>query len=382
MHSRSEVRASVGFLMIATAASAFGASCGGGSDSEVAAGGSTSQGGSSAGKGGSSSAGKGGSSSAGKGGSSSAGKGGSSSAGEGGADDAGAGGSNSAGLGNTAGGGSSGAGEGGSGASDACEARESWTEAVHYVLSVTWPGTTAGESGEGQIDIWSRVSFTATGNDLEVGLRACGSILPETNLTAAGRIATGGEKVLIEVPASVWDAPSVPTTTTSGQQSGFGVGSTLELSYVSQIGVTLTDPNAEWPDSGADLDVFDVEMDGSDGYSAVPREGDGYVLPPTAIGIVGSAPAADKVYLVSRQAMTLSGTRTACDTHSGTATVAAFDNHVVGCHISGGDDCNENQTDFIDQNRMRYMVTSARYDAKVVPANATCAEVRAALPQP
>ena len=38
----------------------------------------------------------------------------------------------------------------------------------------------------------------------------------------------------------------------------FGIGSTLEFSYVSQIGVTLPDPNAEWPDSGADLEVFDI----------------------------------------------------------------------------------------------------------------------------
>lgn len=354
------MRASVGLLLITAAT---GASCGGGSDSEVASGGG-------AGKGGSSSAGKGGSS---------AGKGGSSSAGEGGSGTGGEAGETSAGSSNTGAGGSDS--EGGSAGTGACEARESWTEGVHYVLMVTWPGTTAGESGEGQIDIWSRVTYTATGNDLEVELRACGSVLPETNLTAAGRIATGGEKVLIEVPSSVWDAPSVPTTTTSGEQSGFGIGSTIEFSYVSQIGVTLSDPNDEWPASGADLEVFDVEMDGSDGYSAVPREGDGYVLPPTAIGIVGSAPAADRVYLASRQAMTLTGTRTTCDAHSGTAQIARFDNHVVGCHIAGGEECTENQADFVDQNRMRYAVSSGTYEAKVVPDDAPCADVRAALPR-
>jgi hypothetical protein len=105
------------------------------------------------------------------------------------------------------------------------------------------------------------------------------------------------------------------------------------------------------------------------------------VLPPTAVGLAGSAPSADKVYLIPRQAMTLTGTRTACDAHSGTADVSAFDNHVVGCHISGEAECTADQTDFVDQNRMRYMVSSATYEAKTVAADASCADVRAALPQ-
>jgi hypothetical protein len=372
MHTRNEVRASVGSLLLVAVVTS--ASCGGGSDSEVdTAGGSGGKGGSSAGKGGS--GGKGGSS-AGKGGSS-AGKGGTGNAGEAGDESTGEGGNPSAGA--TSAGESGSAGEAGGAATD-CEARSSWSEAVHYVLSVTWAGTTASESGEGQVELWSRVNYSATGNELEVELRACGSMLPETNLTAAGRIATGGEKVMIEVPNSVWDAPSIPTTMTTGEHSGFGIGSTVEFGYVSQLGVTLDDPRAEWPDSGADLVTFDMEMDGAPGYTATPREGDGYVLPPTALGIVGSAPAADRVYLVSRQAVTLSGTRTACDAHSGTANVENFDNHVVGCHISGGDECNESQADFVDQNRMRYVVSSATYEAKLIAEDATCADVRAALP--
>ena len=52
----------------------------------------------------------------------------------------------------------------------------------------------------------------------------------------------------------------------------------------------------------------------------------------------------------------------------------------MGCHIEGGSACNADQTDFVDQNRMRYMVTSATYEAKVVADDASCADVRAALP--
>lgn len=356
MRSRNEVRASLGLLLIAATAGVLVTSCGGGSDSEVASGGQPSSGGTA--------------NTAGANSSSGSSKGGSGSSGSGAMTEAGS-------TSTTPEGGSDGAGPG---PGEDCEARESWTEAVHYVLDVTWPGTTAGEKGSGKIGIWSRASFTAKGDDLEVGLHACGSLLPETKLTVAGQFATGGQKVLIEVPEEVWDAPSIPITMGTGKQSGFAVGSDVEFSYVSVLGATLADPMAAWPESGADMTAVDVEGDGSKGYTAAPRDGGGFVLPPTAVGLAGSAPSADKVYLVSRQAMNLKGKRTACDAHSGTAEVTAFDNHVVGCHIKGAAECSANQSDFVDENRMRYMVTSATYEAKTVANDASCADIRAALP--
>jgi hypothetical protein len=357
MRSRNEVRASLGLLLIAAAAGVLVTSCGGGSDSEVASGGQPSSGGTA--------------NTAGEKNSSGSSKGGSSSSGSGSMTEAGS---------------TSTIPEGGSGGAgpdpgEGCEARESWTEAVHYVLDVTWPSTTAGEKGAGKIDIWSRVTFTAKGDDLAIGLHACGSVLPETKLTVAGQIATGGQKVLIEVPGAVWDAPSIPITMASGKQSGSAVGSDVEFSYVSVLGATLPDPMAAWPGSGADMTAVDLEGDGPKGYTATPRDGGGFVLPPTAVGLAGSAPSADKVYLVSRQAMTLKGKRTACDVHSGKAEVTAFDNHVVGCHVKGAAECSAGQSDFVDENRMRYMVTSATYEAKTVATDASCADVRAALPQ-
>jgi hypothetical protein len=354
MRRRNELRASLGLLLVASVASAV-AGCGGGSDSEVATGGQSSSAGSSSSQGGDAATG------ASTGAGARGGSAGTSSAPEGGSTDASEGGAT--------------ADPGGD-----CEARQSWTEAIHYTLDVTWPGTTAGEKGSGKINIWSRLTFTASGNTLDVGVHACGSVLPETNLTVAGQFATGGKKVLIEVAESVWDAPSIPITKASGKQSGFASGSSVEFSYVSQLGVKLADPMMAWPASGADLETFDLEGDGASGYTATPRSGGGYVLPPTAVGLGGSAPAADKVYLVSRQGMTLKGKRTACDAHSGTAEVSAFDNHVVGCHIKDGKDCDEGQVDFVDQNRMRYMVSSAKYEAKIVADDASCGDVRVALP--
>jgi hypothetical protein len=301
-----------------------------------------------------------------------------------GGDDASAGSSKGGSSDGTSGSGNTDAGTkatGGSGGGSAtCEPRDSWTESVHYVLDVTWEGSAASEDGSGKINIWSRVTFKPNGDKLDVGLHACGSVLPETKLTGAGKLATGGDKVLIEVKEEVWDAESIPVTMASGTQSGFDVGSDVEFTYVSLLGANMADPSSAWPASGADMMGVDLEGDGAKGYTATPRNGGGFVLPPTELGFLGAAPSADKVYLVSRQAMTLKGKRSACDAHSGTAMVASFDNHVLGCHISGGAECSAKQADFVDTNRMKYVAKSATYEAKVVADDASCADVRAALP--
>ena len=65
---------------------------------------------------------------------------------------------------------------------------------------------------------------------------------------------------------------------------------------------------------------------------------------------------------------------------NGLIMVSAFDSHVMGCTVGGGKDCSDSQTDFVDQNRMKYQVKSATFTAKRVPDNATCADVRLASP--
>jgi hypothetical protein len=73
-------------------------------------------------------------------------------------------------------------------------------------------------------------------------------------------------------------------------------------------------------------------------------------------------------------------TRSRCDEASGTATFMHFDNHVIGCHVSGGNACSPAEVKFIDDNRTIYSVTGATAQTKVVANGATCADVRAALP--
>jgi hypothetical protein len=80
----------------------------------------------------------------------------------------------------------------------------------------------------------------------------------------------------------------------------------------------------------------------------------------------------------------LTGKTTSCDEQAGTATAKFFDNHIVGCHVFNGGDCTKtgvgNQTDFIDTSRTVYVPGAGTFVSKKLADNASCADVRAALP--
>ncbi|HTU57826.1 MAG TPA: hypothetical protein VMF89_05320, partial [Polyangiales bacterium] len=85
--------------------------------------------------------------------------------------------------------------------------------------------------------------------------------------------------------------------------------------------------------------------------------------------------------LAIRTVMTLNSTVEGCpETYSGTANVSKFENHIIGCHVKDGGECNDTQKKFVDDNRTVYTVTSATFTAKRVADDASCAAVRAALP--
>jgi hypothetical protein len=311
----------------------------------------------------------------------STGSGGSTGTGGSGAGDSGAPGTGGSGAGTGGSGmpgtGGSGAGTGGSGpAAGACPGG---AYAIAITMDVTWPSTTAAAAGMGKIFLWNKSTVSPTGDAVAGMLQGCGTVLPETGLTSLGRIAAGGTKILIEVPEDVWDKPSMPKFPVTGMQAGGATG-TFNLSWAVLLGATLGDPKGPWPDSYTGLMGADADGDGKPGYIAAPRNGGGFVLPPTAVGIGGSAPSAERLFLVSRHVVTINGTRTSCDELSGPASVSAFDSHVMGCLLRGGGECNKGQTDFVDGNRMKYVVKSATFRAKKVGDAATCAEVRAALP--
>ena len=138
----------------------------------------------------------------------------------------------------------------------------------------------------------------------------------------------------------------------------------------------MTDPNASWPFSHTAITSVDVDGDGAPGLTALPKSASGYVNPP--VSITGAR--ADRLYVANRTQIDLKGTFTSCTEHSGEAKAKYFDNHVVGCHVAGGGDCTANQVKFEDDNRTAYTIAGGSYVAKIVADNASCSDVRNALP--
>jgi hypothetical protein len=235
--------------------------------------------------------------------------------------------------------------------------------------------------------------FTPSGNNFSGPSQTCGLSLPDVALNGLGSIAAGGSKVQIQIPPTVWAKASMPTYNATGTQAGWGPPNTFSVDpALALVGLAVpsgTDPaTMTWPSSSwsfpSGTTFPDHDGDSNPGITASPLSGNGYVYPPTAIGLGGSAPGADQVYIATRTQVALSGKWTSCSDLSGTATVSIFDNHVVGCHIHGGSTCTtgsaNTQADFLDQNRTIYKAGSATFVAKALSANATCADALSALP--
>jgi hypothetical protein len=274
-----------------------------------------------------------------------------------------------------------------------CSPPSTLTLATNITLAVTWAASTAGNAGTGNVHIWLLHKYAVNGNKLTGTSQTCGLALPDLQLSGLGQIAAGGMKVQIEVPPSVWATPSMPTFPSTATSTAWDPSGTFSVDpSVSLIGLALpapTDPaTAMWPSSSwtfpQGTTFPDHDGDKNPGITATPRNGNGYVFPPTAVGLGGSAPVADQVYIVSRNKIGQSGKWTSCQDLSGTATVALFDNHVVGCRIHGGSTCTTNaantQADFLDQNRTIYVPGAASFVAKTLASTATCADVLTALP--
>jgi prepilin-type processing-associated H-X9-DG protein len=264
---------------------------------------------------------------------------------------------------------------------NACPALATFTLVIHVIMNVTWQPGTATNAGSGEVHLWNLSKLDANGTVLTGDTRPCGNVVPPIALNALGSLASGGNSVLIEVPTTVWDAPSIPRLRNTGSLAGWQVGDAISIDPgILLVGLTMPDPTAAWPAAIADITTVDADGDGSPGILAIPRSDGGYVRPPTAIGLGGSVPSADRLYLVTRSSIGMTGTTSSCESHSGTANIGFFDTHVVGCHVAGGQECTMDQASFIDQSRTIYQITSATFQTKRVADTATCAEVRAALP--
>jgi len=296
------------------------------------------------------------------------GSGGSAAGGSGGSAAGGSGGSASAGTG-----GSSGAGGAGGSAAPTCPTK--YAMATHVIMNVSWPATkfagiTVVNAGTGKVHVWTKSTFDENGNMAAVVSKSCGSTLPPITTTAIA----GSEKLLPEIPNDVWDQSSMPQFTGTSTKNGTAVSANPGIALV---GLKMTDPTAAWPAVGSVMGV-DHDSDGHPGIHAVPKTGSGYSAVPADIN---RSKRTDRLDLATRATMTLSATVDGCpETYAGTANVTKFDNHVIGCHIQGGSECDTTQRNFVDSNRTVYTVTSATFSSKRIPSTATCADVRGALP--
>jgi hypothetical protein len=293
----------------------------------------------------------------------------------------------------TGGSGMAGAGMGGAGGTGmACPVIPSFTLSVHVVLDVTWDARGfATTAGSGKVHIWNRTKLTTNGTKLAGDeTQACGSQIPEFGLTPAAQLVVGGSKILVEIPNEVWDKPTMPKFHSEGTLSAWAIGGKVDFgNTIGLVGVNLGNmPLGPWPAKSQALfdamQVVDHDGDMKPGITAVPRNGGGYVQPPVST----FGPKADKLYLATRTVIALHGKLDGCEAISGTADVPFFDNHIVGCHrVSGGDangDCAppapNSDTTFVDDSATVYKPGAATFTAKRVPDNATCADIRAALP--
>ena len=87
------------------------------------------------------------------------------------------------------------------------------------------PWTSPGPAPPRRRPGWARSSSgtrppsSPSGDALSGMLQGCGTVLPETALTGLGRIAAGGDKILIEVPDDTWEKPAMPKFPVTGMQA-------------------------------------------------------------------------------------------------------------------------------------------------------------------
>lgn len=266
--------------------------------------------------------------------------------------------------------------DGGVTTSGECPTQASGTSGTRITALISWPDSIGLVGGSAEMLIWTRAELTFDGNEVSGSVTPCGSELPPLQTKAVA----GGGKVQPVIPDSVWDSASMPKTAAHGTISGFGPGSTVAMDPVgATVGLVMADAvNDSWPSSWQGIETADHDGTGHPGITSFPMEGDGFQLPP--LGLFPTDPKAEALYLVTRSVVELQGERDSCTHASGTALMTKFDNHVVGCRIQGGGECNADQVEFVDSNRVVYTIESATYEMQQVPDGASCADVRAALP--
>jgi hypothetical protein len=298
---------------------------------------------------------------------------------------------------------------------------DEWLGAL-LTLNVTWLPVIAanGSPPSGPVPpiyIWSLYHYTFNGTAITGTSRTCGDQLPPLTLNDTGKMAInlkmGGPtvQVLNETPTNkTWDNDT-RTAQTTGTLGGWNIGSSLAMNLTTSVSglapaSMFANPTTPWPPSATTFmtsDFSDDDHDGNPGITAFPLEDHsaGYYLPATSLGGStgnGSMPTllADKLYIVSRTQISLSGTSTSCSEIKGTLTSPEYVVHVIGCHDQGTAataTCMPGEWQFIDENATIYAGAggakspiAGTFDAKQLTAadggEPGCDDVVAAFPSP
>ncbi len=243
-------------------------------------------------------------------------------------------------------------------------------------ISLKWDDSLGIVGGSGEFYVWSRIQVTMNGTTGVTQTQPCGSQLPILTTTAVA----GSVKVLAEIPFTAYENPAMPkisgTLTKEGSMLAVDPGLFL-------MGLQMTDPEGPWPtiEQVPQIMGVDADGDGKPGITSVPRSTPGFTLSPTSIL---QTKYADGVYGVQRFAFTAVASDEGCpEVVMGTANVRYYDTRVIGCHIQGGGECAADEVTFINQARPpQTAAMQGKWASKVLPVDATCADVRAALPVP
>lgn len=278
------------------------------------------------------------------------------------------------------------------------------TVAAKLTMDSTWPTTTAiagcdnssCTADQRKVQLLLAIDFDIDSSGMYKGtLRTCQNQTPPITLSAFGAQASGvpmGSEVQVVIDQTVWDKQKSVNVTGSVANGAFTMDDVVALNGL--------DPNSTWKNASvtwapisanantdpaiptSDCDNSDMNPAMCGITAAFKADMSPFIVPKVALSM--TAPQTDKIYVVLRTEIALSGCMTSCTDGSGTATVPLLQNHVIGCHVPAGDAstdraCTPAEYNFIDQNSTAYVVVSGTFQSKVV-SGTTCSDVRAAFP--
>ena len=278
-------------------------------------------------------------------------------------------------------GGASTGGTGGTGgASNNCDLNGTW--GTYITSPVTWKGTIALASGNGNLREWLLSTRTQTGNKTVDKAVPCAIQLPDFQ----GSSLAGGEKYGLRFPTASFDKGKVPATTLNGTLSGTTAGSTFSTPNTALLlGLSMNNAaTATWPGNAGGITSRDDDADTNPAFTTNAATGAGYANFP--LSITKSA-RADRLYVATRTVAALNGSLTSCSRIDGSVKFAvlggtpAINSHILGCSKVGGGSCTSGQAGFVDSNSPAFSPGAGSKMISVkLSANATCADVRKALP--